>query len=192
MQWDDGVTTLARDDGTATEDITRTAQYTWAPDFKRRYSWLIEAYATSDPYFTPGGMYVRDFNVRVSGTVSWVAVVGLFTYTAQSPAEHDFDEVVWSGQALGDMSADDVVAELTGVPSGQTSSPGPLYLPNYASGSTQSVTFVLAGSANAYTVSGTGATDPYPGGQVPGGQSSGTGEVAVREYTATSWSAEYA
>jgi hypothetical protein len=187
IQWSDGVTTLTRDDGTATEDISRTARYTFAPDFRLTYTWEVNAYSTSGPYFS-GGNFVQDWEVKVTGTASWAAIG--YTATVVSPAASSFDDVVWSGQALAGIDPDTVMQELTVEWTGQTDSGGPIFLPGYPS-STMTAVFTRSGSANQYTVNGTAASTPYPGGEMTY-RASGTGEVTTIDYTATSWSATYA
>ena len=188
IQWSDGVTTLTRNDGTATENISRTARYTYAPNFRLTYSWDVTASATSGTYFD-GSNFVKDWEVRVTGSNSWSAIG--YATPPTSPTSGAFDEVVWVGQAIDGASPDDVMQELTLEWTGITSSPGPIYFPSFPTGTAQTVVFVLSGSANQYTVNGTSGSNPYPGGAIPS-TGSGTGALTTIDYTADTWSAVYA
>jgi hypothetical protein len=188
IQWSDGVTSLMRNDGTATESISRTARYTYAPNFRVTYTWTVEAYATSGTYFD-GSNFVKDWEVKVTGSVAWSAIG--YATPPTSPASAAIDSVVWSGQALDSIGPDQVMFNLTDTYLGETSPGGPIYFPAYPSSSTQTAVFVLAGSANQYSVVGNAGTNPFPGGVIPS-SASGTGAVTTIDYTATSWSAVYA
>lgn len=188
IQWSDGVTSLMRNDGTATASISRTARYTYAPNFRVTYSWTVEAYATSGSYFD-GSNFVKDWEVKVTGSVAWSAIG--YPTPPTSPASTAIDSVVWSGQALSSIGPDQVLFNLTDTYLGETSSAGPIYFPAYPSSSTQTAVFVLAGSANQYSVVGNAGTNPFPGGVIPS-SASGAGAVTTIDYTATSWSAVYA
>lgn len=188
IQWSDGVTSLMRNDGTATESISRTARYTYAPNFRVTYTWTVEAYATSGTYFD-GSNFVKDWEVKVTGSVAWSAIG--YATPPTSPASAAIDSVVWSGQALDSIGPDQVMFNLTDTYLGETSSAGPLYFPAFPSSTTQTAVFVLAGSANQYSVVGNAGTNPFPGGVIPS-SASDTGAVTTIDYTATSWSAVYA
>lgn len=188
IQWSDGVTSLTRNDGIATANISRTARYTYAPNFRVQYSWTVEAYATSGTYFD-GSNFVKDWEVKVTGSVTWTAIG--YATPPTSPATTTIDDVVWSGQALSSIGPDQVMFNLTDTYLGETSSAGPIYFPaSYPSSSTQTAVFILAGSANEYTVNGTAGSNPFPGGVIPA-TGSGTGALTTIDYTATTWSAVY-
>lgn len=188
IQWSDGVSSLTRNDGTATENISRTARYTYAPNFRVQYTWTVEAYATSGAYFSDGN-FVKDWEVKVTGSVTWTAIG--YATPPTSPATATIDNVVWSGQALSSIGPDQVMFNLTDTYLGETSSAGPIYFPaSYPSSSTQTAVFILAGSANEYTVNGTAGSNPFPGGVIPA-TGSGTGALTTIDYTATTWSAVY-
>jgi hypothetical protein len=186
IQWSDGITSLMRNDGTATESISRTARYTFAPNFRLTYTWEVNAYAISATYWN-GFAFVKDWEVKVTGGTVWSAIG--YTATVVSPASSTLDNVIWSGQAFDGLDPDTVMQELTVEWTGQTSSPGPIYHPGYPT-STMTAVFTQSGSLNQYTVNGTASSNPFPGG-VMTYQASGTGAITTIDYTATSWSAVY-
>lgn len=189
LGWSDGVGTLFRNDGLATANISRTAQYTYAPNFKLSYGWMVEAYAVSEVYFN-GTLFVRDWEVAAYGDFQWSADQ-IFGPVCNTPASGTFDQVIWSGQALSGANGDDVLYNLTTEWVGQTSSTGPIYLPNFPAGTSQTVTFKFLGSENVYTVSGATASNPFPGAVVPATGTSPAGSSTTVVFTATSWSASY-
>jgi hypothetical protein len=192
LGWDDGVSTLLRDDGVATVDITKTAQYTFAPDFELAYYWNIQAEPLGEPYWS-GQLYLRDWQVRSYGNFEW-REQELFGAIADTPAPQNFDAIIWVGQSLGGASPDDVVNDLTApwLQLGNVNPPGPIYLPQYPTTNAATVTFKVPGVNNVYTVNGTGdeVTNPAPGGQHPD-TGSNTGGFIIFKFTATSWSATY-
>lgn len=190
LGWNDGVGTLLRDDGEVVENISKTAQYTFAPDFELEYVWEVSAYPTSEPYFL-GQAFVRDWEVQCVGSYIWRQDSALGV-TAHTPAPGSFDSIIWSGIALNTANGDDVMQDLTRPSLGLNvvSPPGPIYFPNYPTTSSATVTFKLSGSENVYTVSGTSTSNPAPGGRVPD-TGNNTSEVFRYKFQATSWSASY-
>lgn len=190
LGWDDGVATLSREDGIATEDIVKTAQYTYAPPFKLWYLWEIDLYATSDLY-PQGQSFVQDWEVIVYGYYEWVDPVGNI---ASDRENGSFSSVVWRGQTIGSPSTIDIMLDLTEpwLNINLCSPRGPIFYPNFPSSSTETVSFTLPGSSNVYTVTGeTTENALYPSGQIPSGVGQLSGGIIQLNYTPTSWSASY-
>lgn len=191
LGWSDGVGTLMRDDGEVSEDITKTAQYTFAPGFRLEFVYDLWASATSDVYWN-GSNFVRNWEVVCAGSRDWSADY-IFGPPAHTPGSGSFDTVIWSGIALSGTTGDDVLYDLThpATTLNRVSPGGPIYFPNYPTGSSATVTFKFSGSENVYTVSGPATTNPAPGGVVPPTVINGAGAVINAVFEATSWSATY-
>lgn len=188
VSWSDGNTSLTRDDGKATANISRTARYAFAPGFRLTYSVEVEAVAISGVYFS-GGNFVKDWEVRATGSYAWT--VPGYPAATLTPGSGTIDTVMWTGQAISGVSPDTVLQELTDTWTGLTSTPGPIYLPSFPTGTSASVTIQMPGSSNIYSVTGSAASDPAPGGAMPATSSNPAAFSATLNYTPTSWSATY-
>lgn len=190
LGWTDGVTTLVRDDGRATQSITRRAEYTYAPNFKcslfvtygGERSELI--WADPEPY--------RNFTVYVTVNKRWSAE-GFVGQPAFTPPETTQQYQVFYGRGSFTLGAEDAAEVVVGaIQDGRLwdFDGVPVRIPDVP-GNTQTVTFKLSGSENVYSVTGSLTSDPFPvagnGQQIPPG--GGFGDYL---YAATSWSAEFA
>lgn len=205
IQWSDGNTSRTRDDGIATEDIARTARYTFAPNFKIEYEfvcfWSFWGDLNDDFVSRPARLSMRSKIKTRAMNASFTAEI---TTASQTPVERYLGEqIVWSGDVLIGVSPIDAFYHIMNENDEFVAPASPIYAPTYVNvGNT--ATFTLAGSANQYSVTGTEHSrfgtalsssgrilDGYTEGD-PGTGSSFGGVPIIVYYTASSWSAVYA
>lgn len=211
IQWADGNTSPTRDDGKATENISRVAQFTYAPNFRAVYRftmfWSIYDYGSWN-----GTAEDISFDAQISvNAVIYYEPIGLAAEVVTPPPVYLGVTPIWTGQVIHGTSTSDAENWIF---NGYTDEgrlvdpPGPVYLPQIPP-QTNTITLQLSGSNNVYSVTGTKSGGEGPQGIGPGGliypSTSGIMEGAtadddpmiygipyITNYTATSWSATYA
>jgi hypothetical protein len=195
IQWSDGITSLMRNDGTATESISRTARYTLAPDFDYEYQFVFYWKSFGDSG-TPG---IKAGELAVAGQI--VFKTSFSGATVFSPAAIPVGEtIVWSGETTYSSADDAASAIQEAFPGSETvvSPVGPIYLPGYSGSSSATVVLKYGSSDNQYAVVGSKASETFPAGRIVGITTTspdfvpGNFYTAKITYTATSWSATYA
>lgn len=195
IQWSDGATSLTRNDGTATENISRTARYTLAPPFDYEYQFVFYWKSFEDSS-TPG---IKQGQLAVAGQI--VFKTNVIGATVISPGVIPVGEtIVWSGETTYSSQDDAALAIQEAFPGSEevVSPTGPIYLPGYAAAGSATVILKYGTSDNEYTVNGSKTSETFPGGRIVGITTTspdfvpGNFYTAKITYTATTWSAVYA
>jgi hypothetical protein len=204
LGWDDGVATRERNDGEATESITKTARYMVAASFTCSYRLFFIFTAWGEGYDPNGGSPIfRDFTLSLFESSSWQA--GVSDSTVISPAPVQRLSARLTGTTLYELTQQEVLEYILQGNETYSQPTGPLFIQaGVAPNRTQTITYTRTGTSAVFTVTGDAAPTPpgvptlFVGDQLVGAPQPGSledidspGPGNAISFIPTSWSAAY-